>query len=361
MSTTIEYKCPNCGAPIIFSGATQNFECEYCSTTFSREQVELYNQVQQQGENGQSNNASWNISSQQNEYLNTMGYICTSCGAEINCDENTAATECIYCGNPVILTRNVSGMLKPDFIIPFKKTKEEAKQALRNFYKGKKLLPKVFKDENHIDKITGLYVPFWLFNCVASGVANFNATKVRRWTQGDYRYKETSHFVVTRSGSAVFQKVPVDGSKKMADDYMDSIEPFDYKDMVNFNDAYLSGFLADKYDVSAEETESRAILRIENSLVSDLRSTVTGYDSVTLSSSHISTSDNSADYALLPVWILNTNYKGQTYMFAMNGQTGKIVGKLPIDKGRFCRWLFGLTGLFSVIGVILCIILYYLY
>lgn len=351
MSSTVEYKCPNCGAPLIFDSSSQNLKCEYCSSEFSREQIEEFYRAEEERNNPQQEDFEWNGANnrQSNEYIQGAGYICTSCGAEIECDGNTVATECVYCGNPVILTPNVNGILRPDYVIPFKKSKDDAKQALKNFYKGKKLLPKVFKDENHIDKITGLYVPFWLFSCMAGGEAKFNATKRRSWQQGNYRYTETSHFLITRRGKAVFDKVPVDGSKKMEDDYMDSIEPFNYNDLVRYESTYLTGYFADKYDLSSEESQQRANNRIKNSLIEDFKNTINGYSSVTLSSSNIQTTNGKVDYAMLPVWILNTKYKGKTYTFAMNGQTGKMVGKLPIDKGIFCKWLFGLTGVFSAI------------
>lgn len=350
MDSALEYKCPDCGASLRFSSEAQDLKCDYCDNVFSIEQIREYQQIL--GNDGRiENNFEWENS--ESEFIpNTNIYICNSCGAEIESDENTMATECVYCGNPVVLSGNVRGMLKPDFVIPFKQTKEQAKAAFNNLCKGKKLLPKMFKEESRIDKITGLYVPFWLFSCNVNANVVYNATKKRSWRAGNYRYVETSHFIVTRDGRLAFDNVPVDGSSKMPDEYMDAIEPFDYNEMIDFKSMYLSGYFADKYDVNAENSKSRANERIRHSVETEFKKTVIGYSSVSTKSSIIDTSNGTVKYALLPVWVLNTKYKDKMYTFAMNGQTGKMIGNLPVDRGRYCKWLFGLTGVLSLLGSI---------
>ncbi len=349
----MEYKCPNCGAPLIFDSHTQQMKCEYCDNSFTMEQLTEYDKILEAEQ--QSDDLNWE--GYVGEELDGLtGYICQSCGAQIAGDGNTAATECVYCGNPVVLAGQMSGMNKPNYVIPFKLDKEAAKTALRNFYKGKPLLPKMFKSENRIDKITGLYVPFWLFDCDADARILFDATTVNTWTSGEYRYTKTSHYNATRAGVIGFDRIPADGSSKMDDAYMDAIEPFNYSDMVDFQSAYLAGYLADKYDVDSEASIPRANLRVKNSTEDAFKSTVTGYHSVTIKNSNIHIENGSIKYAMLPVWMLNTKYKGKMYTFAMNGQTGKLVGKLPVDKGRFCAWLFGLFAGFAAVGNVILLL-----
>ena len=207
MDNTMEYKCPNCGAPLIFDSQTQQMKCEYCDNSFTMEQLAEMDKILDADQQGDDLN--WG--EYEGEELDGLtGYICQSCGAQIAGDGNTAATECVYCGNPVVLSGQMSGMNKPDYVIPFKLEKEAAKKALRNFYKGKPLLPKMFKSENRIDKITGLYVPFWLFDCDADARVLFDATTVKTWRSGDYRYTKTSHYNATRSGTIAFDRIPVD-------------------------------------------------------------------------------------------------------------------------------------------------------
>ena len=244
----------------------------------------------------------------------------------------------------------LSGALKPDYVIPFKLDKKAAKDALTKFYSGKRLLPKVFKDENHIDEIKGVYVPFWLFDADADADIRYRATRVRTWSDSNYDYTETSFFSVLRGGSLGFAQVPVDGSSKMADDLMESIEPFSFAEAVDFQTAYLAGYLADKYDVTAEESVDRANARIRKSTEDAFAATVQGYTSVTPEGGSVRLHNGKAKYALYPVWLLNTTWKDKKYTFAMNGQTGKMVGDLPVDKAAYRRWLFGLTGIIGAVA-----------
>ena len=347
MDNTMEYKCPNCAAPLIFDSQTQQMKCEYCDNSFTMEQLAEHDKILEADK--QEDDLNW-AGYEGEELEGLTGYICQSCGAQIAGDGNTAATECVYCGNPVVLAGQMSGVNKPNYVIPFKLDKDAAKKALKGFYKGKPLLPKTFKSENHIDKITGLYVPFWLFDCEADATILFDATTVQTWRSGDYRYTKTSHYNATRSGSIAFDRNPADGSSKMDDAYMDAIEPFDYNDMVDFQSAYLAGYLADKYDVDSESSIPRANLRVKNSTEQLFKDTVTGYHTVTTRNSNVHITNGSIKYAMLPVWVLNTKYHDKMYTFAMNGQTGKLVGKLPVDKGRFLAWLFGLFAGFAAIG-----------
>ena len=278
---------------------------------------------------------------------NMAVYVCNSCGGEIIADENTAAMHCPYCDNPVIFTGKLSGALKPDWVIPFKLSKEDAKKQLFSHLKGKPLLPKVFKSQNHIDEIKAIYVPFWLYDADIDGSFTFEGTKVRTWTDSKYAYTETSHFEIMRDGGLKFEHVPADGSSKIPDDLMESIEPFDFSQAVDFQTAYLSGYLADKYDVTSEQNNPRVQARMEDSLSSALKGTVSGFTTVREIDKVCSFSDAKVSYALYPVYILNTSWNGQKYVFAMNGQTGKFVGDLPIDKGKAAAYTVGLTAGFS--------------
>ncbi len=346
MAVLQEYKCPCCGGAIAFDSTLQKMKCPYCDTEFEMETLrrydsELHNEPEEDMSWESAAGADW----QEGEADNLRSYVCKSCGGEIVGDENTAATCCPFCGNPVVMMGKLSGALKPDYVIPFKLDKEAAKAALRKHYSGKRLLPKVFRDENHIDEIRGIYVPFWVFDADADARIRYLATRVRSWSDLNFIYTETSYFSVTRGGSLGFEKVPVDGSSKMADELMESIEPFDFRDAVDFQTAYLAGYLADKYDVDAQKSIGRANERIRQSTADAFADTVRGYATVSAESSSIRLRNGQAKYALLPVWILNTTWKGQKYIFAMNGQTGKLAGDLPVDRSAYRKWLFGLTGL----------------
>ena len=280
-------------------------------------------------------------------------YTCNTCGGEIVADETTGATECPFCSNPVIMTGQFAGALRPDLVIPFKLDKKAAIAALQSHYKGKVLLPKVFKDENHIKEVKGLYVPVWLFDTDADAYVSYKATRVRAWSDSQYHYTETRHYSVTRGGNIGFANVPVDGSTKMPDGHMDAIEPFDYEKMEPFSMAYLPGFLADKYDQDADTCAQRAQERCRNSAIAAMESTVTGYSGSTVEQANVQMHQGRVSYALLPVWMLSTRWQDKNYLFAMNGQTGKLVGDLPVSKGRLALLFAGVFAFLAVLGTAL--------
>ena len=336
-------------------------KCPYCGQEFEMEALEAYDEaLKEQPEDKMEWDTAAGTQWEEGEAEGLQVYSCSSCGGEIVGDETVAATECPFCGNPVVIMGQLSGNLKPDLVVPFKLDKKAAIEALKKHYSGKPLLPKVFKDENRIKDVKGLYVPFWLFDADAEANVRYRATRIRTWSDSRFNYRELSHYAVTRAGTLAFADVPVDGSSKMDDTLMESIEPYNLSDAVDFQTAYLAGYLADKYDVDSEASIQRANQRIRQSTEDAFASTVVGYASVETVSSNIHLENGKAKYALLPVWILNTAWNGQTYTFAMNGQTGKIVGNLPMDKGAFARWLFGLTGAITAAGFLLSYLLWLL-
>ena len=346
MAVLQEFKCPCCDGAIEFDSSSQKMKCPYCDTEFDVETLMSYgNDLKEQTGDQMDWEKQPGDQWQEDETTGLRTYVCQSCGGEIVGDENMAATACPFCDNPVVLKGQFVGELKPDLISPFKLDKKAAKEALKKHYMGKKLLPKVFKDENHLDEIKGVYVPFWLFDAQAQASIRYKATRVRTWSDSRYIYTETQHYHVSRGGTLGFNAVPVDGSSKLEDALMESVEPFNLADAVDFKTAYLAGYLADKYDVNAEQSIQRANDRIKKSTEDTFASTATGYSTLIPVSSGVQLKESKARYALYPVWLLNTTWQGKKYTFAMNGQTGKMVGDLPMDKAAFRRWLFGIAGI----------------
>ena len=341
-----EYKCPCCGGAIAFDSTIQKMKCPYCDTEFEMDALKGYDAELQDEETDSmewENAAGGEWGEGETDGLRT--YVCKSCGGEIVGDANTAATSCPFCDNPIVMMGQFSGSLKPDLVIPFKLDKKAAKEGLMKHLTGKRLLPKIFKDQNHIDEIKGVYVPFWLFDTDVDAKVRYKATKVRTWSDSDYNYTQTSYYMVHRGGSVGFEYVPVDGSTKMADDLMESIEPFNCGEAVDFQTAYL----ADKYDVTAEESIDRANERVEKSTEQAFAETVIGYDTVAAENTSVQFHGGKAKYALYPVWLLNTTWNGNKYTFAMNGQTGKFVGDLPVDKAAATRWTLILAAAFTAV------------
>ena len=350
MGAILEYKCPCCCGPLQFDTDSQKMKCPYCDNEFDAETLKANDDILKEEKpdmmdwSSQPGNE-W----MQGELDGQKVYLCKSCGGQIICADTTGATDCPYCGSPVVLVGQFAGDKRPDLIIPFKLDKEAAKAGFKQHLQKKRLLPKQFRKDSYIDEIKGVYVPFWLFGAEADAQAYYHATTVTCWSDSHYNYTKTSHFRLCRSGSLSFDRVPVDGSSKMADDLMESLEPYYAQDEVPFQTAYLSGYIADKYDVDSDASIGRANDRIKKSTLDQMATTATGYTTVTPENASVQFKNSSVRYALYPVWLLTAKWNGEIYNFAMNGQTGKFVGNLPMDKGAYWRW----TGLIALIATII--------
>ena len=307
---------------MVFNPGEGKLQCEYCDSLFTREEVEKYFAEKEQKINDKEAGKEWGEDEQ-----NMKGYNCSSCGAEIIADNNTAVVRCPYCGNQTIAPVQFAGALKPDFVVPFAFTKEQAMAKYKDYYSKRFLLPKSFINSNKVEEIQGVYVPFWLFSGTADAAGLYEAYDQKE--EGDYIIKD--FYRSERSGKSGFTYVPADASVRMADNLMDSIEPYDMSKLEKFTTAYLPGFLAEKFDVNEDDDRERAKSRIEETIKQKLHNTI-GHDGYNVEKEDVNVTFNDTKYALLPVWLLNTGWNGSTWTFAMNGQTGKFIGDLPVDK-----------------------------
>ena len=296
----------------------------------------------------------WNDSDAEN----LRAYNCPACGAQLMVDQVTAVTSCPYCGNNAVVPGQLSDVLKPDFVIPFKLDKQAAIDALKNYYSGKRFLPNTFTDQNHIEEIQGVYVPFWLYSGEGSADATFNGRNIRTWSDSKNIYTETDHFLLHRQGTMSFMNIPVDGSTRMPDAHMDAIEPFDYSEMVPFSMAYLPGYVTDRYDQDVQECAQRASNRASNTCESEIASTAGGFMEIDVEHIDTGVEWQQIAYALLPVWMLHTRWNGEDFLFAMNGQTGKLIGDLPIDNGKVRKRFL---TIFLPVAVIVALIVIFLF
>ncbi len=343
-------KCPSCSAKIPFDPKTQLWVCDYCGEKFTAEQIKSFEEQSKNENESQSNTFEINEEeSLQEDYDIDYGsaydldcYTCENCGAQIVADQNTSATFCVYCGGYSLIKDRLTGKFAPQYIIPFKATKDEAKAEYLKFIKSRLFVPNSFKSEHNIEKITGVYIPFWSYSSDIHAIKSGTGTSVQTWTTGNYKYTKTTEYEFDRDVETNFKNVPVDGSQKFDDDLMDSIEPFDFNKSVEFDPRYLSGFLAEKYDVDKNEAYKRAQLRMCNTTSKIIDNSI-GYPVKSVTQNNMTERLGKVDYYLLPVYMLNTDYKGTKYLFAMNGESKKVVGNFPTDKGKVAALYFALT------------------
>ena len=332
----IQLKCPCCGGTLEFDNKTQMVVCPFCDSQFTTEDLKAYSDDLASDKQDET---AWDESRVQEytdkEMKGMKIYSCDSCGGEIIVDETTSSTKCPYCGNNLVVSKQLSGDLRPNYVIPFKNDKDAVQQDLKKFFKRKPLLPGSFSKENVIEEVKSLYVPFWIFDADVEGKVRFKGETTRTWSDSNYNYRETKYYSIIRGGGIAFDHVPVDGSSKMEDKLMESIEPYDFSQAEEFNIAYLAGIAADRYDVDKDVTFNRATQRFRDGTIQAFRNDIHGYSNVTVQDSNIQLSNTNASYALYPVWILNTKWKEKNYRFAVNGQTGKVAGDLPVSVPKF--------------------------
>lgn len=342
---SLDNKCPACGANIKFNPKNQMWDCEYCGSKFSLEEMKKHDNASNEKVNKKEEN-------KKGQTLNGLDvYRCKSCGAEVIADTNTTATFCVYCGNTAILKEKITSGVAPSKIIPFKKVKEDAVEAFKNLSRGRPLMPKFFNNPKNIDKIKGVYIPFWAYDLSISGDICFRAEDITSWSDYNYNYVKTDRYLSLRNSNMNFNKVLVDGSTRFDDDLMDSLEPFNLDELEDYNHAYLSGFLAEKYDVESDKAIERANFRAMESAITKVMESV-HHQTKVVDTNSMNIKKMEDYYILLPVYMVNIKYNDKMYTFAMNGQTGEIVGNIPLDIKK--------TVIISILIFIVSFILLYL-
>lgn len=320
------FKCANCGGNVVYSPEKHKMYCPYCESEESE-------QVSYVGE-GEIN-------------------ICPDCGGEVPVKEFTAAMQCPYCSNHLVLDERVSGTFLPKMLIPFQMGKETCKQSLREKFKKNIFAPTDFLSEVRLNSMEGNYVPFWFFDYDVNVDYQAEGTKVRSWTSGNMSYTETSYFDIQRNMDISYQNMPVDASVDMPDTIMDLMEPFDYKQLTDFDPKYLSGFSAERYNMEADALKDRANAKMQEDTKALIKAEVTGYSSVREMRNQINVNGEAQSYGLLPVWKYVYTYGGKEFPFYVNGQTGKIVGTAPISAPKVWAYAGTLWACLTILLVCL--------
>lgn len=345
----VQYKCPNCGGGLKFDAVKQDFLCEYCDSVFKEEDF-----FKKDDSLDTESPEKKNVEGQ--EYENAVLYICPSCGAQVITDETTAATTCYYCSNPVVLSGKLSGELKPDLIIPFKIDKKNAIQKFKEMCGKKKFLPKSFLSESRLEEIKGVYFPYWYIDCESSGSINAKSKQIRTWTTGDLRHTETTIREHFRQGDMQIRNMPEAALNSKDKDLMRYVCPFNSNDFVPFSMSYLSGYFAERRNIESADIEKASIQKI-GSLSEDKLKKSIEQTNVSISNSEIKVGKLRWSYNLLPVWVLNYKHGDKNYIYALNGQTGKVYGELPVCNKKLAALFAGVAAgaslLLSVLGVLL--------
>ena len=321
---TVTYKCPGCGGELIWNPEAALFYCGWCGSDYTEGEAAGFLPEEPEAEETRREKA--------RQFANqTDLYVCGSCGAEIICGRNTAASYCCYCHNPVALTGRLEGDYRPDMIIPFQLSRRQAEAIFRAQCMKRRFLPGDFMRDSTLEKMTGLYVPFWLCDCDVDGYVLAEGTEIQHKIMGEYSEVTTRIYKLDRAAKCGFLGVPADGAGRISDQLMDAIEPYDYRFFREFDMSFLSGFYCEKYDVDRRTVFPRVKKRVEEGAEDMLLSELRRFDALKVESKKVRIYNTHWRYALLPVWFMNYRHHGRVYSFAMNGQTGKFAGEFPVS------------------------------
>ena len=297
----VTFKCPNCGGDLQFDPASQKFRCEYCSSEFTQEEAAAANQQvaesKQQEEKDESKN-------DREAFEEAELYLCPNCGAEIVTDATTAAAFCFYCHNPVILQGKLSGQYRPDKIIPFAVDKKEAVDSFLKYVKKKRFIPKNFFCKEQIEKISGIYFPFWQYDCKTEGDWHGEAKRIRVYRTGNMEHTETKVYHLDRGAEVEFRELTRNALNKENRQLVEAVQPFRLEETKDFSMEYLSGFLAEKRDIEKSDLAEELHKEVQKHSADMVKSSVHGYDTVSSLESEFHIHGENWKYLLVPVWVL---------------------------------------------------------
>ena len=331
-----KYTCKNCSAELYWDAKENALFCEYCESKYHPSEFK----EQSDGQKSESADPNLKADDDSSSDVDLVKYKCSNCGAEIVTAAGTVSTTCVYCGTALSLSEKLKGSFRPDFVIPFNISKKEAKALYSNYCKSF-LTPKEFREENTIKNIKGVYVPYWFHSFEDTAQAEYHCETTTSHRRGDDKVITTSKYWVTIDAEGNFDKIPIDALINLDDSMMQAVEPFDYDLMKQFDPAYMAGFYAEHFTETREESVKKAYKRAVDAMQSSMRKHVGSYTSVHMRSYNDKVSNYDCKYAMLPIWMINVEYKNKKYVFAINGSTGKVTGKLPIHIPKFLLVLAG--------------------
>jgi LSD1 subclass zinc finger protein len=355
----LELACTGCGAVLKFKPGTRHLACEYCGAANEIAAPDATGKVE---EIGLDDFLAKNFDREEKIQVVTIN--CNNCNATSTFDPKTSSDKCPFCASPLVVKGGTTATLhKPQYILPFG---IDVNQSVKNFKQWIKSLwfaPNDLKQYgNDPGKLTGMYLPFWTFDCstrtsytgqrgedyyvTESYEAIENGKSVRRTRQ----VRKTRWYPASGNVNNTFDDVLIEASTTLKKDKLRALEPWDLQNLVAFNDKYLSGFRTETYQVDVKDGYQQAKGRMEPVIESTIRRDIGG-DRQMIHYTSSAYDNPTFKHILLPVWLSAYRYKDKVYQFMINARTGEVQGERPYSAVKIT---------FAVLGglIILAIILY---
>ncbi len=364
----VTYKCTNCGGPVSYAPDLQKWRCAFCKTQFTEKDLlpkaEAYAQEAAQEAAQESHTHAHEDhageASAQGEAGEQVAYHCPSCGSQVMTEATTVATHCYYCHNPVVLQGKLTPDMTPDAVLPFAITKDSAVDSFLKWVKTKRFVPKDFFSKQEIRNMSGVYYPHFVTECEMDASYSGQGQNVSVMDTPKYTITKTDHYAFRRRANLSFHNVMRPALASIDRKLSDGIHPFPLAEVKPFSSAYLSGFVAERRNVNKEDITQDVQRELEGYVKPLLAGTVNYHSSSGTTSAKITRMKT--QYLLLPTWVLTyTRRSGadkKPYYYVMNGHTGEVCGKLPINKGKL---FFTSAFIAALVFGALCLAGYFLY
>ena len=331
--------CKNCSHALVFNPRSQMLECSYCGSSFAPEEIQ--SEAKEFREDLKAENAAEIYNSQDEKLMDCYIYSCSECGGEIIVNGTEASTTCIYCGNPNVVFSRIAKQKQPEFIMPFRITKEDAVKRARDTIRKGAFVPRAIK-KFPVDCCRGIYLPYWIVNgtyydtVIVEGSVTEDKKTVKRY--------------FGRTGHLKFKDLPIDASKALSDDSSSKLEPFDLTHLKPFDEDYLAGFYSNVSDVTYSDVRMAAQKRGQEFFAEAAIKDVDAFDKKVVDSYPSIQVDTDVKYAMLPAWFITFDYKDKHHTILVNGDTGKVVCALPWKKALFNTLLLTIAVIATVLS-----------
>jgi len=328
----LTYKCPACGSALSFDPQSGQYVCTHCESLYDEAQLQS---VQEAPE----------------EMGGAVVYACPNCGGEVVTEETTAASFCYYCHSPVVLKGRLSGDWKPDGVLPFTVTKEQAQQAFLTWAGKKRFTPTGFSAQKYIDKITGVYYPYWVTDVAFEALFEGRGQNSTTVTTSERIITTTKHYHVLRRARMAFKNLVRPALQKQDRLLADGVHPYRLKDVEAFKESYLAGFQAERRDVDSQSVQESVAREAADYGKNMIRPK--GQYQALSGDTQVSDLQMTHRYVLLPAWVVT--YKapgGKIHSYIVNGQTEKTCGVLPVSKGKLMGMGAAVLAAVTLLGCI---------
>lgn len=342
------YECKTCGAVLYWNTKSNSLKCEYCDSEFDISEFEDNSKKATQ----EAPKVDLTYTTTGEDIAEDMTVLkCDNCGAEVVTSKTTMATECAYCGQALSVSHNTAGDFRPEKIIPFKIDKKQAKETYFKYAKSSFLTPKEFQDINIIDKMQGIYVPYNLHSLDTFVDSELTCRNITSERVGNDKVTTTKTYEVKVKAEGRFDSIPINASKQMDVVTMEAIEPYDFNNIKEFNPAYMAGYFAEQPDKNHDDTTVKARQRAKDAMKEKILETADSFEDFetkTFIRYDDEFENEMHEYAMMPVWLCNVTYKNQKYTFLINGESGKIIGKLPLNKAKLAGVIGGVFAIAQI-------------